>query len=116
MNERASWTTFVFRSWNEIAVRSSRPGVDPLHRPAGSLVEVVEVIAAAQRLGKLVDDVAAGRRRAPREILAPADQDIKGDAWERGAARVDAAAVQVLLEQELRERVTDLRPGDEEGI
>ena len=45
-----------------------RAGVERRHRPALAAVEVHRVAAAAERLDVLVDDVGAGRRRAPRVV------------------------------------------------
>ena len=78
-------------------------GVERLHRPALAAVAVVQVVAA-EHLDDLVDDVRVRRRRAPGVVLAAADEDVERDAGERGAARVDAAAVQVELHQDLRDR------------
>ena len=107
------------RPEHDLLVRAVAPGlqracVERLHRPALPAVEVVQVVAAAELLGDEVDDVRVGGGGAPRVVPAAADEHGERDARERGAARVDAAAVQVELHQDLREQVSGLRPGDEQ--
>jgi len=91
-------------------------GIEGRHRATLTLVEVVEVVAAAQRLDVLVDDVRVGGGGAPGEILASPKQDVEAEARERGAAGVDAAPVEIELQQELRVRVPDLRARNEERV
>ena len=62
-----------------------------------------------------VDDVLAGRGRAPRVVAPAAELDVQVDAGERDAARVDRrAGVDVLLHQDLRGEVGGLRAEDRE--
>ena len=96
-----------------------RDVVDPregLHRDAVALVQVVRrldrgrrAVGLAQLLREGVDDVLAGRGRRPGEVLAAAEQHVRADAGEGGAVGVDVGAVEVLLDQDLRHEVGDLR-------
>ena len=91
--------------------RVGRPrvrAVEPVHRPALALPQVVHVVLA-EHLGERVDVVGVGRRRAPGVVAAVAELDVEVHARERGAAGVDARTVQVLLHQDLRHVVADLR-------
>ena len=100
-----------FRARRRLVGRVRRPRVrafELFHRQALALVEVVEFVLA-EHLGERVDVVGGRRRRAPRVVAAVAELDVQVDAREGGAARVDAGAVQVLLHQDLRVVVADLR-------
>jgi hypothetical protein len=65
-----------------------------------------------------VVDVLAGRGGAPGVVAAAAELHVEVDAGERGAARIDARqprgrrGVNVLLHQDLRREVGDLRAGE----
>ena len=100
-------------------LRAGRGRVDRVRRPALALfqlfhrqalaaVAVVEVVLA-EDLGEGVDVVGGRRRRAPGVVAAVAELDVEVDPGEGGAAGVDARPVQVLLHQDLRDEVADLR-------
>ena len=92
-----------------------------LHRHAAALVAVVPRLPRgraparlAEHLHELVHVVGGGRGRAPREVLAAAEQVVEADARERHAAGVHAAAVEVELEQDLGRVVGHLGAGHPE--
>ena len=100
------------------------PRVDALEhldRLAAAAEDVVHVVLAGRhRVG--VDVVLARRGRAPRVVAPAAELDVEVEADERGAAGVDAGlagrrgGVDVLLHEDLRVEVGDLRPGDHQRL
>ena len=91
-------------------------GVDEAHVATAALVDVLRVAAAAQRLGVLVDHVAARRREHVGEAAPAADQQVTGKRDRRRAAPVQAGRVHVDLVGEPRVEVVDLRTADEERM
>ena len=76
---------------------------------AGRVEARRRAVGVAELLGEGVDRVAVRRRAGPREVLAVPDQRIGAGARERHAGHIDAAAVQLVLEEDLGRVVADLR-------
>ena len=94
-----------------------RARVERAHRAALALVEVLRRRRrrrASRRTGRSMSELGGGR--APRVVRAAADLEVEAEARERDAARVEAAAVQVVLHQDLGRVVADLRAGDEDRV
>jgi len=85
------------------------------HRAALALVHVMRVVAVAERFDELVDDVRVRGGRAPGVVRPAADHD-PGQAGEHHAARVEAAPLEVDLEEERRVEVPDLRARDVDRV
>ena len=75
---------------HRVAVQGA--GVEVAHVPALALVEVLLRAAAAERLGVLVDDVAARRGQRGREARGAPDQQVPGERCRGRAAPVQPGA------------------------
>ena len=73
-------------------------------------------IAVAEGLDVLIDEIRPCRGRAPRIVDPAAEKDGKRDPGERRAPCLEAAALEVELEQDPWIEVTDLRTGDEQRL
>ena len=95
--------------------------VEHLDRLAAPAELVVHVVPAG-RDRERVDVVLARRRRAPRVVAPAPELDVEVEPDERGAAGVDAGlagdgrGVHVLLHEDLRVEVGDLRAGDHQRL
>ncbi len=97
--------------------------LDLFHRHACAVEDVGRrilrggrAVHVAQRHREGVDDVLSGRRRAPRVVLAAAELNVEVEAGERGAARADARALQLLEHEQLRGEVAGLRTEYRDGM
>ena len=70
----------------------------------------------AERLDVLVDEIRSGGGRAPGVVDAAPEEDAERDPGERCAARLEATALEIELEEDARIEVTDLRARDEQRL
>ena len=105
------------RAGRRLVGQVRRPGVLALqHLDRQALPAEAVVRRVAQRHREGVDDVLAGGGGAPGVVAAVAELDVEVHAREGDALGVDARAVEVLLHEDLRGEVGDLRAEDRERV
>src|SRR5579884_2588784 len=108
-------------------VGGARSGVEHLLAlEEGNTTSAIQVVVGGARGGRTVWVAQAlgeqglllrpGGGGAPSEIFAVSQQDVLGDPREGRALGIDPAAVEVLLEQDLRRVVVNLRAGHEQRM